>query len=157
MPEPYPPAGFHFRVEFQDVPGLVDGDFHFQSVAGLSSSFETEKVKEGGENRFTHALPVRTEYPDLVLKRGVVKDSGLIRWCRAALEGFSFRPSTVVVTLLNEEHEPLVSWNVVHAWPTKWSTADLDAEKSAVLIETLELSYNYFTVDHSAPSGEGAG
>lgn len=151
MADYYPPASFHFRVEFLDI-DTVDNDVLFQSVSGLSASIETENVKEGGENRFTHTLPVRSQYSDLVLKRGVLKDSGVVAWCRDALEGFSFRPSTVLVHLLNDEHEPLVTWNVVHAWPKKWSVADLDAEKSAILIETLELNYNFFTVNHSAPS-----
>ncbi len=151
MADYYPPAGFHFRVEFLDI-DTVDNDVLFQSVSGLSASIETESIKEGGENRFTHALPVRSQYSDLVLKRGVLKDSGIVAWCRDALEGFSFQPITVLVHLLNEKHEPLVTWNIAHAWPKKWATADLDAEKSAVLIETLELSYNFFTVNHSASS-----
>ncbi len=150
MTDYYPPASFHFRVEFLDI-DTVDNDVLFQSVSGLSASIETENVKEGGENRFTHVLPVRSQYSDLVLKRGVLKDSGIIQWCRDALEGFLFQPTTVLVHLLNDEHEPLVTWNLVHAWPKKWSAADLDAEKNSVLIETLELSYNFFTVNHSAP------
>lgn len=148
MIDEYPPTGFHFRVEFLDV-GTADVDTRFQSVSGLSASIETESVKEGGENRFTHVLPVRSQYSDLVLKRGLLKDSGVIKWCREALESFTFKPTSVLVELLDQEHEPLVTWNVVHAWPKKWTTADMDAEKSSVLIETLELSYNFFTVNHS--------
>lgn len=151
MADYYPPAGFHFRVEFLDI-DTVDNDVLFQSVSGLSASMETESVKEGGENRFTHALPVRSQYSDLVLKRGLLVDSGVVRWCRDAIEGFTFQPSGVLVHLLNDAHQPLVTWSLVHAWPKKWSVADLDAEKSAVLIETLELSYNFFTVTYSPQS-----
>lgn len=151
MAEYYPPPGFHFRVEFLDI-DTVDNDVMFKSVSGLSATLETETVKEGGENRFSHELPVRSQYSDLILKRGVLTDSGLIAWCRNALEGFSFEPATVLVHLLNEEHEPLVTWNVVHAWPKKWSTADLNSEGREVLVETLELSYTFFTVNHSPPS-----
>ena len=148
---PYiPPVSFHFRVVFLDI-DTVDNDMLFQSVSGLSASIETDSVKEGGENRFTHTIPVRSQYDDLILKRGVLTDSGVIRWCRDALEGFTFQPTTVLVQLLNDEHQPLVTWNVIHAWPKKWSVTDLDAEKSELLIETLELSYDFFTVDHSAP------
>lgn len=146
----YPPSGFHFRVDFLDIK-TIDQDIMFRSVSGLSVSMETESIKEGGENRFSHTLPVRSQYSDLVLKRGVLVDSGVIAWCRAALEGFTFRPITVLVHLLNEKHEPLITWNVVHVWPKKWSTADLNAEASEVLVETLELSYNFFTVNHSTP------
>ena len=152
MTEYYPPAGFHFRVDFLDIPNVVDNDVLFQSVSGLTATMETETVKEGGENRFSHVLPARGQYSDLVLKRGFLKDSGIIAWCRDALEAFSFQPATVLVHLLNDEHKPLVTWNLVHVWPKKWSVGDLNAEQNAVLIETLELSYNFFTVDHSSPS-----
>lgn len=151
MPGYYPPPGFHFRVDFLDIE-TVANDVMFRSVSGLAATVETEAVKEGGENRFTHELPVRCQYSDLVLKRGVLTDSGVIAWCRDALEAFTFRPITVLVHLLNEVHEPLITWNVVHAWPKKWSTADMNAESSEVLIETLELSYNFFTVNHSSPT-----
>jgi phage tail-like protein len=151
MAEYYPPAAFHFRVEFLDI-DTVDNDVLFQSVSGLTATIETENVKEGGENRFTHALPVRTQYSDLVLKRGVLTDSGVIAWCRDALEAFAFQPITVLVHLLDAAHEPLITWNVVHAWPKKWSTSDLNSEQNALLIETLELSYAFFTVSHSAPA-----
>ncbi|GJL83493.1 MAG: hypothetical protein DHS20C01_31270 [marine bacterium B5-7] len=148
MTEYYPPASFHFRVEFLDI-ATISNDVLFQSVSGLTGTMETETVKEGGENRFSHVLPVRSQYSDLVLKRGVLKDSGIITWCREALESFSFQPITVLVHLLNDKHEPLITWNIVHAWPKKWSTADLNAEQNSILLETLELSYNFFTVNHS--------
>ena len=119
----------------------------FESVSGLSASVETENVKEGGENRFTHTLPVRSQYSDLVLKRGVLTDSHVVAWCRDAIEGFTFQPITVLVKLLNEEHQPLVTWNIVHAWPKKWSVSDLNAESSEIVVESLELAYQYFEVE----------
>lgn len=140
MAEYYPPLGFHFKVEFSDFPG----EYQFQSVSGLSVDVDTENFAEGGENRFVHKLPVRTKYPNLVLKRGLVVDSDLIKWCRDAVENFSFKPTNLVVKLLNEKHEPLLSWNVVHAWPVKLSMTDFNAEENKIAIETIELSYNYF-------------
>ena len=139
----YPPLGFHFKVEFNGI-STKENDIQFQSVAGLSVDIETEEFAEGGENRFKHKFPVRSKFPNLVLKRGMVTDSKLIDWCRDAIESFQFDPIDLTVKLLNEEHEPLITWNVVHAYPVKWSVADLNAEESKVLLETIELSYNYF-------------
>ena len=150
MPFYYPPPSFHFKVEFLNIQA-TDNDILFQSVSGLNVSLETESIKEGGENRFEHVIPTRSKYTDLVLKRGVLKDSGVIKWCREAIEQFQVKPVTVLVSLLNEQHEALVVWNIKHAWPKKWSVADLNAEQSTVLIETIELNYNFFTVNHSAP------
>jgi phage tail-like protein len=140
----YPPVGFHFKVEFIDVGN--DNDIRFQSVGGLSVEYDTEAFKEGGENRFEHKLPVRTKYPDLSLKRGMLTDSEVIKWCLNAFQNREFRPIQVNVTLMNEEHQPLKTWNVYKAWPKKWSVSDFNAGENSLVIETLELSYSYFTV-----------
>ena len=139
----YPPVGFHFSVEFT---GLSTGekDHQFQSVSGLTVDIETEEITEGGENRFKHKIPVRTKYPNLVLKRGLLVDSKVVDWCKDAVEDFNFKPIDLIVKLLNEKHEPLLSWNFVHAYPIKWSIADFNAEESKVVIETIELVYNYY-------------
>src|SRR5690606_41130753 len=65
----YPQVGFHFLVVFELFPQLPN-DFRFQEVSGLTVSMEMETIKEGGENRFVHQLPVRSTYNALVLKRG---------------------------------------------------------------------------------------
>lgn len=139
----YPPVGFHFSVEFTGL-GTSKKDHQFQSVSGLTVDIETEEITEGGENRFKHKIPVRTKYPNLVLKRGLLVDSEVVDWCKNAVENFDFKPIDLIVKLLNEKHEPLLSWNIVHAYPIKWSIADFNAEESKVVIETIEIVYNYY-------------
>ena len=139
----YPPVGFHFKVEFTGI-STKDQDQEFQSVSGLSVGIETEEFTEGGENRFKHKFPVRTKFQNLVLKRGLFKDSELVKWCREAIEDFEFKPIDLTVKLLNQEHEPLMTWNVVHAYPVKWTVSDFNAEENGIVVETVELAYNYF-------------
>ncbi|GGG23482.1 phage tail protein [Dokdonia pacifica] len=141
----YPPIGFHFKVEFSGISNK-ENDHQFQSVSGLSVDLETEEIAEGGENRFKHKIPVRTKYPNLVLKRGLLIDSGVIEWCRDALEKYVIKPVDITVSLLDEKHEPLQSWKIAHAYPVKWNVGDFNAEENKIVIETLELSYNYFNI-----------
>lgn len=142
----YPPVGFHFRVVFSGI-GDGDVDSRFQSVSGLSMELETESVKEGGENRYEHVLPVRSKFPLLVLKRGLVKKSALLtQWCNDAFQSLIIKPVDISISLLNEAHEPLMTWNVKHAWPKKWSLSELNAEQNALAIETFELQYQFFTI-----------
>lgn len=141
-----PPVGFHFRVVFIGV-GTEEIDSRFQSVSGLTMELETESRKEGGENRYEHVLPVRAKYPVLVLKRGLIRNSELLTsWCRDAFLSLLIRPVDLAISLLNEAHTPLLTWNVAHAWPKKWSLSDLNAEQNALAIETFELQYQYFTL-----------
>ncbi|NCB06809.1 MAG: phage tail protein [Bacteroidia bacterium] len=142
MSNDFPPLGFHFKVEFENI----KDEFQFQSVSGLASELLTEEIAEGGENRFKHKLPLKTRYPNLVLKRGLLVNSELARWCHEAIDNFNIKPTNVTIKLLNEKHEPLVTWNVVHAYPLKWNVSDLNAEESKIVVETLELAYNYFKI-----------
>ncbi len=143
----YPPVGFHFKVEFLNIGN--DNDIRFQSVTGLTVEYDTESFREGGENRFEHKLPVRTKYPDLSLKRGLLTDSKVIDWVKGILQNQDFinnKPCEIQVTLLNELHQPLKTWHLYNCWPKKWSISDFNAQENAVVVETLDLSYNYFKV-----------
>lgn len=141
----YPPVGFHFRVDFQ-LPGITAKDIEFQEVSGLNVSVEMESYAEGGENRFVHKLPVRTNYSDLTLKRGLLHESGITEWVKSAVDKFAFVRADLIVTLLNEQHQPLMIWNVIQALPISWEIDAFNAQESKVLVESLNLSYQYFRV-----------
>lgn len=138
----YQTVNFHFKVEFNLG---KDYDVRFQSVSGLDSTLETESIKEGGENRFEHVIPLRRKYGPLVLKRGLLKpsDSGLTEWIQKAFEHEKVEPiESLTIKLLNEEHKPLMYWTVNNVWPRSWKIGELNAMQGEILIETLELNYN---------------
>jgi phage tail-like protein len=139
----YPPVGFHFKVEFSGV-GSGDSDTRFQEVSGLTAEISTEELQVGGENRFTYRLPVRGRYSNLILKRGMLTDSGLISWFTKAIEDFEFKTSDVNVYLLNENHEITATWIFMQTYPVKWMVSDFRAQDNALVIETIELAYQYF-------------
>jgi phage tail-like protein len=141
----YPPWGFYYKVAFEG--GREPDEARFQTVSGLNVEYDTEEYKEGGENRFTHKLPVRTKYSDLVLKRGMLTGSETINWFLDAFRERVFRPRTVSVILMNEQGEPLRTWNVAHAVPKKWAVSDLNANENSLVVETLELTYRFFSVE----------
>ena len=158
----YPPVGFHFRVKFEGLDKEVSDDIHFQSVGGLSVEIETEEFTEGGENRFKHTLPGRTKFPNLVLKRGLFKDSAVLAWCEKAFEDFEFKPINLVISLYSDDKrtktnekpkfeiddsKPLITWKITHAIPVKWAIDDLNSQEGKIVMETLELSYNYFKIE----------
>ena len=146
-----PPAGFHFKVEFVGVSGMDQDEEHrFQDVSGLSFEIETEPLKEGGENRFEYKLPKRAKYPNLVLKRGLLTGSAVLDWMNSAMSTFftvvvyDFKPADIMITLLDEADEPVAIWNVVQAYPLKWAVSDFKSTENTVVVETIELAYQYF-------------
>lgn len=146
MAEHYPPVGFHFKVEV-NLPDVAqeDREARFQEVGGLNKALDVEEYKEGGENRFAHRLPSPAKYSNLVLKRGMLTKSDLIKWCFDAIDNFTFKPADITITLLNEDHNPISAWNITKAYPVKWSTSDFKAQENSIVVETLEIAFQYFT------------
>jgi phage tail-like protein len=140
----YPPVGFHFSVNFELSPQA--DDTRFQEVTGLDVEMEMDSFIEGGENRFTWQLPRRTRYSDIILKRGMFIGSPVIKWCRDAFENFLFTPANLHITLLNEQHTPMMTWYVVNAIPKRWSVSGLNAQDNSIMIESITLSYQYFNI-----------
>jgi len=146
----YQTVNFHFRVDFHFQPEGVD--IRFQSVTGLDSTLDTETIKEGGENRFEHVIPVRRKYGPLTLKRGLLrpKDSKITAWLKLAFDGEKVQPIPKVdISLLGEDHQALMYWTINNVWPRSWKMGELNAEKGEVLIETLELNYNRLIFNNS--------
>ncbi len=147
----YPPTGFHFKVEFTGVSGMdADQEQRFQEVGGLSFEVETEELREGGENRFVYKLPKRAKYPNLVLKRGLLTGTAFLDWFKSAMSTYftvplyEFKPADLLVTLLDEAGNPVAIWNIVQAYPLKWACSDLKSTENAIVVETMELAYQYF-------------
>ena len=142
-----PPGGFHFRVEVLGLNLTPEDDLRFTEVGGLSLELAMEEQPEGGENRFVQKYPGRAKYGDLTLKRGLLPRSEVWRWVRRCTDELQIEPKNIDVTLLNEEHQPLMTWHLIGAWPVKWAVADLNASANAFVVESLQLSYQRFTVD----------
>jgi len=143
-----PPPGFHFRVEVLGLAPTAD-ELRFVEVGGLAVEVATEEVPEGGENRFVQRYPGRAKYTDLMLKRGLMKKSEVWNWARRCIEDLDVSPKDVDVMLLNEAHEPLMTWHVIGAFPVKWSVTDLNATANSFVVESLQLAYRYFRIDAS--------
>ena len=142
-----PPAGFHFTVLFfagGTVPNAVD--MRFKKVSGLGSDIETITYKEGGENLYTHRLPNRVSYNNLILERGMVIGSPLALEFNAAMTNYQFYPGNALVALLDDDGSPTAAWLFLKTYPVKWSVSDLAADVNGVVIETMELSYTRFQV-----------
>jgi phage tail-like protein len=152
----YPSVGFHFLVRFEGIGDSVslgpvtvstaDIDTRWTEVGGLNVELTTEELIEGGENRFVHKLPQRAKYPNLVLKRGYFSSlpSPLITWAANAINNFDIKPCQVSVILLDDMHMPAQIWSFKNAYPVKLTMGDFKATDNSVLIETIELTYQFF-------------
>ena len=152
MADYMPPPNFYFTVTVlgsATALALASGvDASFQDISGLQSEIQTEDVAEGGQNRYVHRLPKQSKFANLVLKRGAVSTlSFFSEWFGGTIGStlsVPVLPQNLLVSLLNQSGIPVIAWAVVNAYPLKWSMSNMNSQDGKVLIESLELSYNYF-------------
>ena len=118
----------------------------FQSVTGLKATINMETYKEGGSNMFEYQLPTSVRFGDITLKRGLLVGSAVFDWLLLAVNAFQFLPLDLTIDLLNSEGTPLMSWLLMGVLPKSWSISELDAEKSTIAIEQIELAVREFII-----------
>jgi len=138
------PVGFYFSLSFEGE------DAAFKEVSGISKELGVEEITSGGENRFKYRLPNVSSSQNLVLKRAIVPTgSKLITWCASTLDdglATAIQTKDVSVDLLDNEGKVLIKWTFYNAYPVKYAASDLKSQESEILIETIELAYNYFNI-----------
>lgn len=130
-----PLRGFRFLVEIDE---LASGGF--TRVKGLSREVKYESYREGGVVEYEHKLITQVSYPVVVLERGLALED-LWKWALAAADG-EVQRKTIRIRLQNEANEKAWAWQISHALPVKWSSSDLDAQSSPVIMESLELAHH---------------
>jgi phage tail-like protein len=92
---------------------------------------------EGGRNDYTHVLPTRMKYPNLVLKRGMTSTTALEDWFKQTKTD----PSRIVVTLTmyDEAKTTLRTWSFANAFPVKWAGPSFNAGQAQAATETIEI------------------
>jgi len=130
----YPLPKFHFQVEWG---GARIG---FTEVSGLSTETEVIEYREGANPEYHKTkMPGMQKFGNITLKRGTFdSDNDYYEWWNTVkLNTIERRDMTI--SLLNENHEPVMVWRVKNAWPSKVQSTDLKSDGNEVAIETLEI------------------
>lgn len=88
------------------------------------------------------------KFSNITLKRGTFKgDNDFYKWYNTiALNTIERR--NLVISLLNENHEPVVVWKIKNAFPVKVQSTDLKADGNEVAIETMEIAHEGLTIQN---------
>lgn len=139
----YPIPKFHFQAEWG---GSKIG---FTEISGLDITTEVIEYRDGASPEYTKVkMPGQRKYSNITLKRGTFKgDNQFYSWFNTvSLNQIERRDITI--SLLNENHEPVVVWKVKNAWPTKVTPTDLKSDGNEVAIESLELAHEGLTIQN---------
>lgn len=125
---------------------LPEVDGRFQEVSGFSATLEVEEIKEAGNNNETIKLPGRITYSPLVMKRGlVIMKTQFGEWFKGILNNNykgQIPRRNIVVSLINENNVPLMTWTFEKAFPVKWELSAMNAMDNQLSFETIELAYS---------------
>lgn len=135
----YPHGKFRYKVE---IDGLDAGGF--SEVSGFDASIDVMEYREGDMVQTPMKIPGLKKYGNITLKQGLADSTVLYDWIIAGVNGAVER-KTITITLLDAEEAPAASWQVINAWPTKYTAPDFNATSSEVAIETLEIAHEGMT------------
>jgi phage tail-like protein len=136
---PYPNHNFAVDIGLGDTIGFSEVDLP-------AGEIEVIEYREGNELARARKLPGLAKYANVTLKRGVTGNLELFEWWTSIRDGQLLRRK-VVITLLDEQRQPVQRWVLRDAWPAKLDYSSLNALGNEVVIETLELAHEGFETE----------
>lgn len=136
MPQQYPLPAFHFTVQWG---GTRIG---FSEVSGLTQENQAIEYRDGSFPEYSSIkMPGLRKFSNVTLKRGIVKaDNDFFKWL-STVKLNQVERRDVVVSLLNENHEPVMTWKIQNAFPVKVEGPGLKASGNEVAIESIEIAH----------------
>jgi len=137
----YPLTVFHFSVSW-------GGDnIGFSEVSGLSQEVQAIEYRDGLMSGTTLPLkrPGLKKAGNITLKKGLVADNiELYNWLNNNGQP-NVERRDLVITLLNDEGQPVFIWRVAQAWPVKCEGPGLKASGNDIAIESVDLVHEGLT------------
>ncbi len=118
----------------------------FAEVSGLEMTMTVEDYEAGGINDAVLKFPGRVRWQNLVLRRGIVgrrdplDDTDLWTWFNDFLEGRGTRRDGLV-SLLQADGTAVHVWSFRRGLPARWTGPSLNAGRSEVAIEAMEIAH----------------
>ncbi len=131
--DPY--RNFRFRVEIDGIKVAA-----FQEVTIPDTTTEVTEYREGTDGTHQKKLSGLTKYGNITLKKGITDSMDLYEWRKSVEDkGATKARKPVSLILIDEEGADKCRWDVLDAWPIKYSLGGLSAKANEVLIETFEI------------------
>lgn len=140
----YPLPVFHFQVEWG---GEKVG---FTEVSGLSIEVQSIDYRHGASPEYNVTkMPGIPQFSNITLKRGVFQgDNEFYQWITATKLNKPERRD-LTISLLGEDHMPVMVWKVKNAWPSKVEGPSLNSTGNEVAMESIELCHEGLTIENN--------
>jgi len=144
MHYPYPLPRNHFSVQWGG------SNIGFCEVSGLTMGMDAPHIRDGAsKDNSARVMPGQFKFSPLILKRAVVKgDNEFFNWFSIAQLNTTERRD-IMISLLDEQHAPAVTWKFRNAFPVRLDYSTLSATSSEPMMETLEIVHEGMEVENS--------
>lgn len=146
----YPLPVYNYRVE-------IGGEaVAFTEVSGLSISYEVSTYKEsqtasGSVGPRILYMPAQRNMVSITLKKGLVRATSLkvlYGWLKTVALN-QIEKKDIFVRLCDEKGDPIITWKVTNAFPTKLDAPTFDAKSNDAAIESMELKADSVSIEES--------
>ncbi len=136
MAELYPLPAFHFVVHWG---GTRIG---FSEVSGLTQEVQPIEYRDGASPEYSPIkMPGLKKTSNVTLKKGVFAGDNEFALWLSTVSMNKVERRDLVISLLNEEHEPVMNWKIHNAFPVKVEGPALKASGNEVAMESIELAH----------------
>ncbi|MFA5354094.1 MAG: phage tail protein [Thermodesulfovibrionales bacterium] len=139
----YPLPVFHFQVQWGGT------NLGFTEVSGLTMEHQVVEYRDGLSPEYSALkMPGIPKHANITLKRGIVaKDNEFFQWLSSTKLNKAERRD-LIISLLNEKHEPVITWKAVNAFPVKVEGPGLKATGNEVAIESIEIAHEGLNIEN---------
>jgi len=147
----YPLPVYNYRVE------VAGESIAFSEVSGLSMGFETTTFKEtqtesGLSGPKVMHMPAQGNTVSITLKKGVLRDGSSMQvfynWINSTQLNL-VEKKDIYIRLCDENGAPVISWEVLNAFPTKLDAPTFDVNSNDAAIETMELMADRIMIEQN--------
>ena len=136
-----PLQSFRFKVSIDTGSGKAIS-MGFKSVGGLSREFEVVEYLESMYD-YTRKMPGRETVGEVTFERGMYANSSLKEDLYDVITSTGKR-CEVTISICNRAGKAVKTFQLSECWFSGYEVADLDAESSDVIIETLTMQFEKF-------------
>lgn len=136
----YPIKKYNYKIIMD---GITRAGFSEVSAADWSS--DPIEYREGTDAVMTVSkMPGLSKYGNITLKWGLSADKEFTDWVVNISAGTVERKKITIQAMNDANTDILAAWEVVNAWPCKYTAPDLNASSSEAAFESVEMAHEGF-------------
>ncbi len=137
----YPYKKYNYRLEIDGIDMAA-----FSEVSGFDATIDVIEYREGTETiNSPRKMPGLTKYGNVTLKWGMSENMSFYEWVTGISDGTKAAAEDRVVDmniyLQDDAHNDIASWELINAWPSKYTAPDFNASSSEIAFESVEIVY----------------